>query len=88
VISRLSQTKRRLELSRLHLYGVEVGQHRREQLDRVVDVDDPMRLAEQQAERTSVARISPLRSDVGPRRLHRIRRIVRATRWLLGPQRT
>ena len=74
LISRLSQAKPRLEPSRSRTSrGVEVGQHRGQQLGRLVDVDDPARLAEQRrhpdvgGEDLAVAV-----EDVGPGGRHRV----------------
>ena len=69
VISRLSQTKPRLRGQPLAQFGgVEIGQDRGEQLDRLVDVDDPARLGKQRR-RAHVGRedIAVAVEDVGPR---------------------
>ena len=52
---------------------VEVGQHRGEQFDRLVDVDDAVRLGEQRG-RAHVGRqdLAVAVEDVGPRGRHRV----------------
>ena len=74
VISRLSQTKRRFEAEPLaQLGGVEIGHDRGEQLGRLVDVDDAVRLAEQRGH-AHVGRqdFAVAVEDVGPRGRHRV----------------
>ncbi len=91
VISRLSQTKRRLEDEPLaQLRRVEVGQHGGEQFDRLVDVDDAVRLGEQRG-RAHVGRedLAVAVEDVGPRGRDRVlRRRAPARRGLSGAPRT
>ena len=59
--------------------GIEIGQHRGEQLDRLVDVDDLARLAEQRR-RAHVGRedLAVAVEDVGPRRRDSVRGVARA----------
>ena len=69
MISRLSQTKPRLEDEPLAQFlGVEIGQHGGEQLDRLVDVDQLARLGEQRGRlHVGGEDLAVAVEDVGPR---------------------
>jgi len=75
VISRLSQAKTAPLVGQTvaHFLGVEVGHHGGEQLDRLVDIDQPLWLAEQRG-RLHVGRqhLAVAVDDVGPRGRDRI----------------
>ena len=83
VISRLSQTKPRARAEPVaHFGGVEIGQHGGQQLDRLVDVDDPARLGEQRR-RAHVGRedLAVAIEDVGTRGRDRVPAPRRAARY-------
>ena len=68
-----------------HFRGVEVGDHGGQQFDRLVLVDDPVRLAEQRG-RAHVGRqdFAVAVEDVGPRGRHRVGRIGAPHRGVVG----
>ena len=68
-----------------HFLGVEIGHHGGEQLDRLVDVDEPLRLGEQRG-RLHVGRqdLAVAIEDVGPRGRDRVARAAAPRRWLSG----
>ncbi len=89
VISRFSQTKPFFDDSRCaHFAGVEIRQRRGQQLDRLVLVDDPARLAEQ-AGRLDVGgeHLAVAVDDVGPRGGDRVLRRGAARGVIVGADR-
>ena len=76
VISRLSQTKPRFDDEPLaHFGGVEIGQHRGEQFDRLVHVDELARLGEQRRRlHVGGEDLAVAVEDIGPRGRDRVLR--------------